>query len=153
LGEDGQILAETRFNPTGVKVGDAAQRVYAASIRIEPIKKLYFKPQFTYFTHNYANFSPEDLIITDLDKNWGPNVGRQSWRMPDYGILDLNLGWGFFYNKRKYDIRASVLNALDSFFITDAQNNNSIGGTFNAASATVNVGLGRRWTTSVTVTF
>jgi hypothetical protein len=153
LGEDGQVLAETKFDPTGVKVGDAAQRVYAASIRIEPIKKLYLKPQFTYFTHNYANFSPEDLIITDLDKNWGPNVGRQSWRMPNYGILDLNLGWGFFHNKRKYDIRASVLNALDSFFITDAQNNNSIGGTFNAASATVNVGLGRRWTTSVTVTF
>lgn len=153
LAEDGTVLAETKFDPTGVKVGDAAQHVYSASIRIEPIKRLYFKPQYTLFTHNFANFSPEDLIITDTEKNWGPNVGRQSWRMPDYGMLDLNIGWGFYHNKTKYDIRASVLNALDSFYITDAQNNNSIGGTFNAASATVNVGLGRRWTTSISVTF
>jgi hypothetical protein len=153
LGEDGNVLGEAKFDPSGVKVGDAAQHVYAVSFRIEPIKRLYFKPQYTYFTHNYANFSPDGLVVTDIEKNWGPNLGRQSWRMPDYGSLDLNIGWGFYHNKTKYDIRGSVLNALDSFFITDAQSNNSGGQTFNATSSTVNVGLGRRWTTSVTVTF
>jgi iron complex outermembrane recepter protein len=153
LSEDGEILAETRFDPTGVKVGDAAQHVYSASLRIEPVKRLYIRPQYNYFMHNYANFTPEDLLITDLERNWGPNIGRQSWRMPDYGIFDLHLGWGFIRNKVKYDFRGSVLNVLDSFFITDAQNNGSSGGTFNANSATVWVGLGRRWTTSVAITF
>lgn len=153
LAEDGSVLAETKFDPSGVRVGDAAQHVYSASIRIEPIKYLYFKPQYTYFTHNFSNFSPEDLVITDISKNWGPNVGRQSWRMPDYGSLDINLGWGFYHNKVKYDIRGTILNTLDTFYITDAQNNNSIGGGYNAASATVNVGMGRRWVTSVSVTF
>lgn len=155
FGENGEVVDEAKFDPSGVKVGDAAQHVYAISCRIEPFKRFYFKPQYNYFTHNYANFSPDALVITDIDKNFGPNTGRQSWRMPDYGLLDLNIGYGFTRHKVKYDIRGSLLNALDEFYISDATNNNSspTGSTFNAASATVNVGLGRRWTASLTVTF
>jgi hypothetical protein len=46
------------------------------------------------------------------------------------------------------------MNLLDSFYITDAQDNGyGTGQTFSVNSANVNVGLGRRWVFSVTATF
>jgi hypothetical protein len=150
----GNEVARAEFDPTGVKVGDAAQFTYAASFRYEPIKGVYIKPQFNYFSRNYANFSPEALVIEDLDNKYGPNLGRQSWRLPDYYMMDLSLGYSMFNNNHKYDFRASVLNLLDSFYITDAQDNGfGTAQNFNAPSANVNVGLGRRRVFSVTATF
>jgi outer membrane receptor for Fe3+-dicitrate len=81
--DNGDVIDERRFDPSGVKVGDAAQNTFAASVRYMPIKRLYIKPQFMYFGKNYANFSPDALVITNLATNYGPNTGRQSWRMPD----------------------------------------------------------------------
>ena len=150
----GNEVARAQFDPTGVKVGDAAQFTYAASLRYEPIKGVYIKPQFNYFSRNYANFTPEALVITDAANNFGPNIGRQSWRLPDYYMMDISLGYSLFNNNHKYDFRASVLNILDSFYITDAQDNGfGTDQNFNAPSANVNVGLGRRWVFSVTATF
>ena len=91
-------------------------------------------------------------MITDLEKNWGPNLGRQSWRMPDYGLLDISIGYGFITKEKKIDIRGTVMNALDTFYISDAQSN-QYSPTFDAAGASVNVGPGVRWVTSVTLTF
>jgi hypothetical protein len=152
VGDNGELVEEIKFDPRGVRVGDAAQRTYAASIRFEPYKWVYIKPQYNYFTHNYANFNPEDLQITNNSSNWGPNVGRQSWRMPDYGFLDISTGFWFNRHHVRYDIRGTVMNVFDDFYITDAQNNQFTNG-FNVASASVNVGMGRRWTVSVTATF
>jgi iron complex outermembrane receptor protein len=150
---DGNEIGQSKFDPSGVRVGDAAQFTYGASLRYEPFKMFYIKPQFNYFSRNYANFSPEALQIDNIENNFGPNVGRQSWRMPDYGLLDLNLGYGFFNNNKKYDIRFSCINILDTFFISDANDNALLGQSFSAATASVNVGMGRRWVFSVTATF
>jgi outer membrane receptor protein involved in Fe transport len=152
--QTGNEVARAKFDPTGVKVGDAAQFTYAASLRYEPIKGVYIKPQFNYFSKNYSNYSPEALVVTNFENNFGPNIGRQSWRLPDYGMVDLSCGYAFFNNNHKYDFRASVQNILDSFYITDAQDNGyGTGQTFSVQSANVNVGLGRRWVFSVTATF
>ena len=150
--EDGNPVDTVIFDPRGVKVGDAAQHTFAASMRYEPFKGFYLKPQFNYFSQNYSNFDPSSLVITDVVSGYGPNTGRQSWRLPDYALLDINAGYGFTRNKVKYDIRGSVMNVLDSFFISDATNN-QFGSTFNANAATVNVGLGRRWVVSIAATF
>jgi hypothetical protein len=150
--EDGNPVDTVVFDPRGVKVGDAAQHTFAASMRYEPFKGFYLKPQFNYFSQNYSNFDPSSLVITDVVSGYGPNTGRQSWRLPDYALLDINAGYGFTRNKVKYDIRGSVMNVFDSFFISDATNN-QFGSFFNANSATVNVGLGRRWVVSIAATF
>jgi hypothetical protein len=150
--DNGNVVGEQKFDPSGVKVGDAAQITYAAGIRYEPIEKLYIKPQFNYFGKNYSNFSPDALVITNNATNYGPNTGRQSWRMPDYFLIDLNAGYGFNVWKMKLDVRASVINALNTFYISDAQNN-QVNNDFNAAAATVNVGMGRRWQVSLVATF
>lgn len=152
MDNDGNVIGEQQFDPRGVKVGDAAQNTYAASIRYEPIKRLYIKPQFNFFGKNYSNFSPDALVITNNSTGYGPNIGRQSWRMPDYFLLDLNAGYGLNVWKIKLDIRASVINVLNTFYISDAQNN-QFNNDFNAAAASVNVGMGRRWQVSLVATF
>ena len=147
------ILSEQKFDPRGVKVGDAAQNTCGIGIRYQPIKNLYIKPQFNYFGKNYSNFSPDALVITNPTTGYGPNIGRQSWRMPDYYLLDLNLGYsGINVSKLKIDTRVSIINALNTFYISDAQNN-SLNNDFNASASTVNVGMGRRWQISLVATF
>ena len=57
----------------------------------------------------------------------------------------------------KIDIRASILNALDKEYISDARNNDQYTGqttdSFDAQSAAVFFGPGRRFNTSVKFTF
>lgn len=144
----GNIITKKFFDAKDIKVGDAAQITGAASVRYEPIKSLYFKTQFNYFGKNFADFDPTTLN--------GANAGRQSWQMPNYWLLDFHAGYGFNVAKKvRFDIRASVFNILDVLYITDATNNGitNFGNNFDATSATVYVGMGRRFNTSLTITY
>ena len=151
----GDVIDSVKFDARGLKVGDAAQQTYSASIRYEPIKKLYIKPQYNFFARNYANFNPSSYSVYALNGQLNPVIGRQAWRLPDYGMLDINAGYGFILKKMRIDLRLSVLNVLDKFAITDAQdsNFNTPGSMQNAAAALPNVLMGRRWVTSLAFTF
>jgi outer membrane receptor for ferrienterochelin and colicin len=130
------------FDASGVHVGDAAQTQIAFSIKAKPVENFYFKPQVTYFGRNYSNFDATTLQ--------GDNKGRQSWQLPDYWLLDLHAGYTIKLKKMDISIRASVLNVIDAFYITDADNNAVSGSqTFDATSATVFMGMGRRWTAGI----
>ncbi len=136
------------FDAKGVHVGDAAQTQYGLMVRYEPITGLYFKLRGTWFGKNFANFNPESLQ--------GANGGRDSWRMPDYGMLDLNTGYGFNVKNTKVTVRLNVLNLLNEVYIADAQNNDTRAPgvtteTFDARSASVFFGLGRQWNVSLLV--
>jgi iron complex outermembrane recepter protein len=152
----------TSFDPTGVRVGDAAQMQFGAAIRYEPIKGLYFKTRATYFGNNYANFSPEFLT--------GNNVRKEAWKMPDYYLIDLNTGYTFNIDKKiKAGIRLNVLNVLDAIYISDAQSNDFpsqtnyyVGQIFKsstpanystAETSSVLFGLPRRWNMAFTLEF
>jgi iron complex outermembrane receptor protein len=149
LDNNSQILDSIPFDAKGVRVGDAAQMSFAASVRYEPIKNLYFKPQFTYFGQNFSNFNP-----VDLSKEKG-TAGKQSWQIPSYGLLDMHAGYGFKWQKVRFDLRVSVLNVLNTLYISDAQNNQftTINNSFDATAAGVYVGMGTRYNTSLTITF
>ena len=135
-------------------MGDAAQHSYSISTRWMPTKGLYIMPEFQYFSHNYANFDPSTYQITDLASGYGPNLGRQAWRLPDYYQLNLYAGYHFYLKDRRIDLRGSLLNLTDLSYISDASDNNIPPvSTFNAASASVYAGLGFRWMFSVTATF
>jgi iron complex outermembrane receptor protein len=134
------------FDANGVYVGDAAQTQVAVSIKAKPVENFYFKPQFTYFGRNYSNFDATSLQAAD-DGSQG-NKGRQSWQLPDYWLLDLHAGYTIKLKKLDVSLRASVLNVLDALYISDADNN-GIGQTFDATSATVFMGMGRRWTAGI----
>lgn len=139
------------FSAQGIHVGDASQIQYGGSLRYEPIKNLYVKARYTYFTKNYSNFNLLDLGVTyNLDGSIKTdNRNRESWKMPDYGLLDIYAGYDFKYMKLKFTITAGIINAMNTAYITDAQN----GSGFNANSALVYMGMGRRFNTGLRITF
>ncbi len=141
INSDGDIVGVIDFSAKNVHVGDAAQVQLGGSIRYEIIKKLYVKVRYTYFAKNYANFDPSKLTGADKD--------RESWKMPNYGLLDVNFGYEFMVSKLKFTFTGGVMNVINSIYITDAQN----GANFNAASSSVFVGMGRRFTCGLKVGF
>lgn len=145
------------FNATGIHVGDAAQTQVAASLRWEIIKYLYVKGQFTYFDRYFSDFNPFSLDPAGnpggFDENGDP---LDTWQMPAYYLIDLHAGYSVKWNKFRFDFRASVLNLLNTTYITDAANNDSFSATTidnDAKSAGVFFGMGRRLNTSLTISF
>lgn len=129
------------FSAKGVHVGDAAQVQLGGSVRYEPIKDLFVRARFTYFDKNYANF--------DLLNLSGANKDRESWQLPAYSILDIHAGYSFKMWKMKFAVNGSLLNALNTLYISDATN----GTNYNAATTLVYIGQGRRFVTSLSITF
>ena len=135
------LIDSVDFSAKNVHVGDAAQIQFGSSIRYEIIKGLYLKPRFTYFGKHYANFNPTTLVSTNKD--------RESWKMPSYGLLDLFAGYDFHYWKMKFGVSAGLTNILDVVYITDGLN----GSKFDATTATVYMGMGRRFTVALRIGF
>jgi outer membrane cobalamin receptor len=157
---DQQYVDDYYFDASGVHVGDAAQIQLSGGIRWEIIRDLYLNGTVTYFTKNFSEFDPISLSPDNpdnppyLDEDGNP---KESWQIPDYFLVDLNAGYTWRLKKFNLDFRASVLNLLNSEYISDAQNNDpySSGGTqnFDAQSAGVFFGLGRRFNISVRLSF
>ena len=137
------------FDAEGVHVGDAAQTQYGLSVRYEPTYNSYIKLRGTYFDNYYADFDPLSLN--------GENAGRESWVLPSYKLIDLHAGYKFsLWNKSKLDFKLSILNLFDEIYISDAQNNDPYNANyqdFDAKSAGVFFGLGRRFTMSAKYIF
>ena len=137
------------FDAEGVHVGDAAQTQYAISFRYEPNSKSYIKFRSTYFDNYYSDFDPLSLN--------GDNAGRESWKIPAYNLIDLHAGYKInITEKHNLDLKISVLNILNSTYISDAQNNDPYNASyqdFDAKSAGVFFGLGRRFNISAKINF
>jgi hypothetical protein len=157
--DDSQNFLFSRyFDTRGVHVGDAAQTQAGASIRYEPLKGLYFKGKLTWFSRYYSEFDPvtldPDNYPGSFDKEGKP---RDSWRIPDYYLVDLHMGYSRKFGRYSGGLRLNVLNLIGMKYITDAQNNDQyIGQTtnsFDARSASTFMGLGRRYTLSLNISF
>lgn len=146
--ENGKLLTAVDFSAKNVHVGDAAQTQLVGSVRYTLFKEFYIKPRFTYFAKNYANFSPLQLIDNTASGGLN-NKDRDSWRMPNYGLCDIFLGYNIKYWKLRFDVSAGVVNLLDVTYITDAQN----GANFDATTATVYMGMGRRFNVALKIGF
>jgi len=141
VNNDNEIIAVVDFSAKNVHVGDAAQMQLGGSVRYEIIKNLYIKARYTFFAKNYSNFDP--LTLT------GTNKDRESWKMPNYGLLDINFGYDIKISKMNVTFNGGIMNALNAIYITDAQN----GLGFNASSSTVFVGMGRRFSLGMKIGF
>lgn len=133
------------FDATNVHVGDAAQTQVGLSVDYEPIQGAYIRARGTYFGRYFADFDPLSLF--------GENARRDSWKVPDYVLVDMHMGYRLKMEKgRALSFRASIFNVLDALYISDARNNdNFVNSTadFNANSASVWFGMGRRWNISL----
>jgi len=157
--DDFQNLKEVRyFDAKNIFVGDAAQIQTRHSLRWEIINDLYVKSALTYFGKHYSQFDPLDLDPEEYPNSFDENgEPKQSWKIPNYYMVDFHAGYGFHYKGIKFDIRGSILNLLDEKYISDADNNDKyVGQSFNnfdAKSAAVFFGLGRRFNISLQLTF
>lgn len=135
------------IDPRGVHVGDAAQTQYGLSLEYKPLKGGYTRVRYTFYDRHYANFDPSSVV--------GDNAGRESWKTPSYGLLDLHLGYNFIKKGNRWGVRLSVYNLLNTFYISDAQNNDSFlspqYNDFDAKSASVFPGLGRNFNLSLSL--
>ncbi len=155
--QNNNFVRSESFNANGVHVGDAAQTQLAASLRWEIIKYLYVKGQFTYFNRYFADFNPFDLNI-EKNPNGFDDEGNplDTWKMPAYYLIDLHAGYSVKWKEVRFDLRASILNLLNTTYISDARNNDDFSTTTkdnDAKSAGVFYGMGRRFNTSLTITF
>ncbi len=144
------------FDAKGVHVGNAAQTQLGGLIRYEIDRGIYAKLRYTFFDRYFADFNPTVLN--------GDDAGRESWRVPGYGLVDFHMGQRIkFENKMSLNIRASVLNILNTVYISDADDsftlarynnysNDSAQG-FDAGSAGVFFGQGTRFNVSATLNF
>jgi hypothetical protein len=155
--DNNQLVRTEYFNATGVHVGDAAQTQLALSLRYEPIKRLYMTGRITYFSRHFADFNPFDLDPAknpnSFDENGNP---KDAWLIPSYYLLDFHAGYSISIKKVNLALRASVLNILDEIYVSDARDNDTFSTTtkdHDAKSAGVFMGLGRRFNTSLTITF
>ncbi len=134
-------------DPRGVRVGDAAQTQIGASLEYKPTKNSFIRTRMIHFSENYSQFQPESST--------GINAGRQSWKMPNYTLFELHASYRFRFEKYSMRVGGSCFNLFDVFFISDAQNNDTFTRytntqNFDAASAGVFPGLGRRFNFNVT---
>ena len=139
------------FSAKGVHVGDAAQLQFASTIKYDITKGLYVKLKWTYFAKNFANFDLVSLTpVTDFSGNIvADNRNRESWQMPNYHLLDAFCGYEFFIKKLRLNFNAGLINILNQYYITDATN----GRDFYAATSLVYFSQGRRFTTSLKITY
>lgn len=132
------------FDAKGVHVGDAAQTSLASSIRYEPFKNAFLKLQHQYFDRYYSQFNPFTLT--------GLNGGREAWKIPAYGLL--NIFAGYKMDRNKYDLlfNGSIINILNRYYIAEATSN-YYGNGFDAKSAAVMFGSGLRFNVSLALQF
>lgn len=144
------------YDAKGVHVGNAAQTQFGGAVRIMPFKGFYIKPRYTYFDKNYAFFNATDLAKSK--EGTTPvydNRGRESWRIPAYGLMDLSAGYEFAFGQFKCNLYLTVNNVLNTRYINDADNNRATTSSngFDATSATVFFGAGRTWVLGTKLTF
>ena len=147
--DNNELIGLDYFDATGVHVGDAAQLQIGSSLRYQVHKNAYIKLKAMRFGNHYADFNPFDLQEG--------NVGRDSWKTPAYNLIDLHAGYRFRYAGMRLDFKINVLNLLNTTYISDALNNDTyISGNqfnFDASSASVFFGMGRRLTSSLKISF
>ena len=78
--EDPEAVGSFQVYAGGLKVGDAAQKTLALSAALFPARGLYASLSLRRFMDHYARFDPANR--TD------PGDRRQSWRLPDYNLVD-----------------------------------------------------------------
>ena len=98
-----------------VHVGNSAQLTSALSASWEPFKGFKISADYNFFGKNYADFDPQNRV-NEAD------AGIDSWKLPDYGTIDLGMNYRFNITK---DIRAivysNVYNLTNTEYIADAK--------------------------------
>lgn len=126
----------------GLKVGNSAQTTASIGLSYEILDGLRLGFDANHFDRLFADFNVEDRGDTDTR-------GTDSWQMPSYQIVDLNMRYRFEIAGMDASFIFNVNNVFDTEAIRDATDGRS----FNYDTALVYYGWGRSWTTTLRVRF
>ena len=115
-----------------LKVGDMPQANLALGLTASPVEDSNIQLLYRFYALHYSNWSPTSREYSDessADRS-------QSWKAPNYGVLDLNASYKIPYefNGVKPELFLNVRNLLDAVYVQDATDNSR----FNAEPFRVN---------------
>jgi hypothetical protein len=125
----------------GVHVGNSAQVTAALGVDYELFSDLKVGADLNYYGKNYAEFDPKNRTA-EGDKS-------DSWQLPDYTTVDLNLKYGFNLGSLKASVYGKVNNLLNTEYVADATD----GTDHDAKTALVYYGFGTTWSAGLKVEF
>ena len=91
---------------------------------------------------------------------WNSNINQtnseihQAWKIPDFGLFDVNARFDFKLGNLDGSFYANVNNLFNEEYISDAQNGDSNDdGIADSQGVSVYYGLGRQWTAGLKIKF
>jgi len=141
--EDQNAVDTVNLYIKDVKVGGSAQTTAALGINYELFNGLKIGIDYNYYTNLFADFDP--LTRGTQENGENPN----SWEMPSYGLLDVNLKYDFKINGLNSSFYAKVNNLFNEEYVSDALDGND----HEWDTATVYYGVGTTWSFGLKVRF
>ena len=139
LDQDGEQITVDLYLED-VKVGNSAQTTFALGADYAVLASTTVRASFNYAGDYYADFDPTGRQEEGLP---------QTWKMPEFGLLDLGLTHRFEFGGFNAQINANVFNVLGTEYISDAQD----GDMSIAENALVYYGPGRTYTVGAKINF
>ncbi len=136
-----------------VHVGDAAQTTFGLGVDYELLKGLKFGVNYNFYDNIYADFE-----IDDRKTNYATG-NPDSWKLPYYSLVDLNLRYNFEISDLKATLFCNVDNLFDTEYISEAQGgfNKDPLGVDDAATGWKKTGVfygwGRTWSVGLKIRF
>lgn len=138
------------FYVKDLKVGDAPQTQFALATTVYPIQGGQVKIVWRHYRDHYAQWDPFSRT--------NPEDRVQSWRAPNYSVVDLNasyyLPWSF--GKARPKLFLHIFNVFDAVYVQDALDNsrfNAWDNDHDADDAEVFLGLPRFFNAGLSIDF
>jgi len=139
---DQEFLTSDTVFINDVNVGGSAQTTAAFGIEYKPIPDLKVSLDANHYSRLFARFDPEE-------RREDASSGKNSWKMPDYQLVDFNASYYFDIAGFDASIYAHLHNVLDTEYISSARD----GKEHNAQTSPVYYGYGRTWSMGLKLRF
>jgi len=139
--DNNQLIGEYNAYMGGVHVGNSAQVTSALRVDYEAFPGFKVGTDINYYGKNFAEFDPTNRT-TEGEK-------EDSWQLPDYTTVDMNLKYDFSIGSLDASLYGKVNNLLDTEYVADAND----GDNHDASTALVYYGFGTTWSTGLKIKF
>lgn len=148
--EEGQLEEIVDIFIKDLKVGNSAQTSMALGADYEVLEDLRLRANWTYFSDLYADFDPNDRLVTRNPDGGIDESGRmgQAWEVPAYSLVDFGLTYGFDFGGFDAVLNGNINNILDTTYVADARDSDG-----TAAGADVWYGFGRTFSFGLKLNF
>ncbi len=97
----------------GLKIGNQPQTSYGLNGSFHLTKNITLSAHYLYYANLYAYFTPETRT--------NPNDRSQAYKLPDYGMLNMRLGWAFKIAGLNSYFNWNVYNVTNNITLIEAQ--------------------------------